>query len=450
MAATLEPKDPASNPPSRATLSGFLPRSLFAQVTLIIVAGLAIAQGLAFACLLYERGVAMRQLMMIGIERDLASSVAMLDRLRPEERTAWLERLERRNYRFEPGGRVEGRPPQSRTLRNFAEALVEVLRPFQVRKVAEAEGLNDGVQLEVLLGDGSPVLVHAQRVPIPVSAWVLWALLGQLAALSLCAWATVRLVTRPLSQLAAAADGLGPDLRAPALPESGPTEVAQAARAFNAMQRRIAGYMAERVEILASISHDLQTPITRMRLRADLMDEGTDRAKFHQDLEAMQALVREGVAYARTLHGAAEPASRVDADALFEALAEDYADTGERVMVEGRIGRPIVTRPHALRRILLNLLDNALKYGTDVRLQVHPRDDGLVLAVVDAGPGIPEDQLQAVLRPFHRVESSRNRSTGGTGLGLAIAQQLATAIGATLELHNRPAGGLEARLTLPT
>jgi len=448
MDATIAPPAPAPDPPDRAGLRRLLPLSLFSRVTLIIVVGLAVAQGLAFASLLYERGVAMRELMMIGIERDLSSSIAILDRLRPEERTAWLDRLERRNYRFALGGAVEGRPPQSPGGRRFAEALVEALRPFQVRKVAQADGLGDGVRIEVLLGDGSPVVVHARRVAMPVSVWVLWALLGQFAVLSLCAWAAVRLVTRPLSQLAAAADGLGPDLRAPALPESGPTEVTHAARAFNAMQRRIAGYMAERVEILASISHDLQTPITRMRLRTDLMDEGTDRDKFRQDLEAMQALVREGVAYARTLHGAAEPASRVDVDALFEALAGDYEDTGEHVRLEGHIGRPIVTQPHALRRILGNLLDNALKYGSDVRLQVHPEAGRLVLAVVDRGPGIPEDQLQAVLRPFHRVENSRNRGTGGTGLGLAIAHQLATAMGATLELRNRPEGGLEARLTL--
>src|SRR6202008_3995244 len=127
-----------------------------------------------------------------------------------------------------------------------------------------------------------------------------------------------------LAKLAAAADGLGPDLRGETLAEAGPAEVAHAARAFNAMQRRIAGYMKERVEILAAISHDLQTPLTRMRLRTDLMDDEAVRAKFRQDLDVRHALVREGLAYARTLHGAAEPPRRVDADALFESLVADY------------------------------------------------------------------------------------------------------------------------------
>jgi signal transduction histidine kinase len=221
-----------------------------------------------------------------------------------------------------------------------------------------------------------------------------------------------------------------------------------AARAFNAMQRRIAGYMAERVEILASISHDLQTPITRMRLRTDLMDDERDREKFRQDLDAMLALVREGVAYARTLHGASEPPARIDIDALLEAMLGDYEDAGQPLQLEGRVGEAIVTRPHALRRILTNLIDNALKFGSDTRVQVSRNADRLVVAVVDNGPGIPPDQLEAVLQPFYRVESSRNRSTGGTGLGLAIAHQLSMAIGAALELRNRSEGGLEARLTL--
>jgi len=208
--------------------------------------------------------------------------------------------------------------------------------------------------------------------------------------------------------------------------------------------------MKERVEILAAISHDLQTPITRMRLRTDLMDDEGTRAKFRQDLEVMHALVREGIAYARTLHGAAEPPCRIDADALFESMVADYEDAGRPVRLEGRAGAPVVTRPHALRRIVANLVDNALKYGGDVRLRVQPEGGRLVVAVTDDGPGIPEDELEAVLQPFYRVEGSRNRDTGGTGLGLAIALQLATAMGATLRLRNRAEGGLEARLVLPT
>lgn len=423
------------------------PRSLFARVTLIIVVGLAIAQLLTFAAIRYERGMALRELMMTGIERDIASSIAMLDHLPAAEREGWLGRLERRNYRFMLGDGVAGPQPASEQSQAFAAAIVNALHPFEVVKVAQATG--DDVRIQVRLTDGSPVVVDARRVGMPVSNWVVWVLLVQLAVLGICAWFAVRLVTRPLARLAAAADELGPDLKGRTLREEGPTEVAHAARAFNAMQRRIAGYMAERVEILAAISHDLQTPITRMRLRTDMMDNEKDQLKFRQDLDAMNALVREGVTYARTLHGATEPPCRVDADALLESMVADYQDSGQPVRLEGRIGGPIVTRPNALRRIVANLVDNALKFASDVRMQVRIDADRLVIAIVDNGPGIPPDQLEAVLKPFYRVEGSRNRSTGGTGLGLAIAHQLAIAMGAQLSLHSRDEGGLEARVAMP-
>jgi signal transduction histidine kinase len=434
--------------PADSGLRRLVPRTLFARVTLLIVIGLAIAQLLTFASIRYERGIAMRELMMTGIERDIASSVAILDRLPAGEREGWLSRLERRNYRFVLGGTAQGTAPDTPMSQQFATAIAQAMRPFQIVKVAQVSNPPQGLQVQVRLSDGASVVVHARRVDMPVSSWVMWLLWVQLLVLAVCAWYAVRLVTRPLAQLAHAADKLGPDLKGEPLAEEGPTEVKHAARAFNAMQKRIAGYMAERVEILAAISHDLQTPITRMRLRTDLMDSEPDRHKFRQDLDEMHALVREGVTYARTLHGATEPPLRVDADALFESMLADYEDAGQQVRLEGRMGVPIVTRPNALRRIVMNLIDNALKFGDDVRLQVRAEPGKLVLAVVDNGPGIPPDELQHVLKPFYRVESSRNRSTGGTGLGLAIAHQLATAMGAELALRNRSEGGLEARLTL--
>jgi signal transduction histidine kinase len=416
------------------------------RVTLIIVVGLAIAQLLTFAAIRYERGMALRHLMMTGIERDIASSIAILDRLPAAEREGWLARLERRNYRFMLGDGVSGSPPESGISQEFADAIVNALHPFEVVKVVQAAA--DDLRIQLTLTDGSPVIVYARRVGMPVSNWVLWVLVLQLAVLALCAWFAVRLVTRPLARLAKAADELGPDLKGRELEEEGPSEVAHAARAFNAMQRRIAGYMAERVEILAAISHDLQTPITRMRLRTEMMDNEKDQLKFRQDLDAMHALVKEGVTYAKTLHGATEPPCRVDADALLESMVADYGDAGQQVHLEGRIGGPIVTRPNALRRIIVNLVDNALKFGSEVRMRVRVDAGRLVVAIVDNGPGIPPDQLEAVLKPFYRVESSRNRSTGGTGLGLAIAHQLATAMGAELSLHNRDEGGLEARIAM--
>ena len=278
-----------------------------------------------------------------------------------------------------------------------------------------------------------------------LSTWLPVLLGVQLVLLGGCAWLAVRLVTRPLKQLATAAESLGPDLKSEVIPEHGPVEVAHAAAAFNAMQQRIAGYLAERVQILAAISHDLQTPITRMRLRLDLMDPSETQERLVQDLRAMEHLVREGVTYARTLHGSAEAPARVDIDALLDSLSYDYRDGGTPIAVEGKVGVPVETRPQALRRILTNLIDNAIKFGGDAEVMVSRESGNLAIAVLDRGPGIPEAELERVMQPFYRLETSRNRGTGGTGLGLAIAQQL----GGRLALANRQGGGLQATLTLP-
>jgi signal transduction histidine kinase len=227
-------------------------------------------------------------------------------------------------------------------------------------------------------------------------------------------------------------------------------EVVRAAKAFNAMQRRIADQLAERMQILAAVSHDLQTPITRMRLRADLLDSAALRDKLHGDLNAMQALVEEGIAYARSAQGITELPCRTDLYALLDSVVCDYVDAGQDIRLTGRFDRPLVTRPHAVRRVITNLVDNAIKFGRDVEIAIDAEPaERVSIAVRDRGPGILPTELKAVLHPFYRVENSRNRETGGTGLGLAIAQQLVAALGGTLTLLNRDGGGLEARFSLP-
>ncbi len=425
------------------------PSTLLARTTLLVVLGMALAQLLTYVAIRYERGQTLMNLMVSGVERDIASSVAILDRLPASEREDWLQRLERPNYTFSLQGVVDTASPASPALSRFVEVVATALRPFPVLAVGQLENLPETVRMQVRLGDGSSLYVLARRVPMPVSDWVTWLLLAQLLVLAACAWAGMRLVTRPLKRLAAAADQLGPDLQPSLVAESGPAEVAQAARAFNAMQRRIAGYLNERMQILAAISHDLQTPITRMRLRVDLLEGMPEADKFRHDLDAMRTLVQEGVGYAKTLQGSQEQLRRLDLDALVRSIANDYADTGSPVTMAGEVTVPVTTRPHALRRILTNLVDNALKYGERAELRVRLEQDHLYIDVCDTGPGIPEAQLLAVLQPFYRVEGSRNRETGGSGLGLAIAHQLALSLAGELRLHNRSEGGLCARLKLP-
>ncbi|KQP16070.1 ATP-binding protein [Pseudorhodoferax sp. Leaf265] len=433
----------------RAFLRRLWPTTLLARAMLLVVLGMALAQLLTYAAIRHERGQTLMNLMLSGVERDIASSVAILDRLPAQERTAWFPRLERPNYSFALEGSVDTPPPTAPALARFAEVVAQALQPFPVLAVGQI-GQSDAVRMQLRLSDGTALYVLARRVPMPVADWVTWLLLAQLLVLALCAWAGMRLVTRPLARLAQAADRLGPDLRPSPVAESGPAEVAQAARAFNAMQRRIAGTVQERMQILAAISHDLQTPITRMRLRVDLADDLPDADRFRDDLEAMRTLVHEGVSYAKTLQGSDEPLRRLDLDALLRSLVNDYADTGRPVTLTGEAGIAIATRPQALRRILTNLVDNALKYGERAEVGVRLQDGAVLVEVCDAGPGIPEDQLAAVLQPFYRLEASRNRETGGTGLGLAIAHQLALSLGGALALRNRPEGGLSAGLRLPT
>ena len=426
------------------------PRTLFARLGLILFVGIALAQTLSFWLTLTERDQTMTNVMMGYIEREVASSVALLDRLPPDERAEWLPRLARRSYSFILGPGEGGAPPDARLSERAAESIAEGIGKRYPLTMNEIPGDAEHLQVHLRLSDGSPLTIDLRPMSgAPLSRWLPLVLALQLAVLAACCWLAVRLATRPLEQLAQAADTLGPDLKAERLSEDGPDEVARAARAFNAMQDRVATYMTERMQILAAISHDLQTPITRMRLRVDVMDDSAQGAKLQQDLQEMESLVKEGVTYARTMHGATEVLHRVDPDALFDSLVCDYLDAGKTVLLHGRIGAELVTRPKALRRIVGNLVDNALKFTGEAEITVsEPRDGAVTISVLDRGPGIPPESLEAVFEPFVRLEGSRNRHTGGTGLGLAIARQLTLTMNATLTLHNRPQGGLEARLVM--
>lgn len=426
------------------------PRTLFARLALILCVGIAVAQVLSFWLTMTERDQATTNLMMGYIEREAASSVALLDHLPPDERAQWLPRLARRSYQFELSAGVAGGPVDAQLSARIERSIAQgVGRAYPVSANA-VPGDGEHLQVHLKLTDGTPLTIDIHPMSgVPLSGWLPVVLALQLAVLAACCWLAVRLATRPLHALARAADTLGPDLRASRLPEDGPSEVARAARAFNAMQDRIATYTTERMQILAAISHDLQTPITRMRLRLDVMDERPESGKLRQDLAEMEALVKEGVTYARTLHGASEPACRVDLDALLDSLVCDYVDAGKDVAFAHRLVASVVTRPQTLRRVVGNLVDNALKFAGAAQIDVAVRaDGGVVISVLDRGPGIPAEWLDVVFEPFYRLETSRNRGTGGTGLGLAIARQLARAMDATLVLRNRDGGGLEAAITL--
>lgn len=429
----------------------WVPRSMASRLYLIIFAGLLLAHGLSFGLMFYERYESATSVMLNTLENDVGTSVAVLDRLPAAERPHWLGRLQRDNYRFVLGPGEAGTPLVNERARSVTRMIAKEVGPDFHVQGSTTSGAPERYQVHLTLHDGSPLTLEiTPRGVVRVADWLPFVLFVQVALLLTCGWLAVRQATRPLARLARAADGMTPAVDGPRMPEDGPTEVAHAAMAFNAMQDRIGRYLKERLHILASISHDLQTPITRMRLRAESLEEGVERDRILDDLSEMEHLVREGVAYARSAHGGDEAPVRIDPAAFLESLVFDYQDSGQPVTLIGSIHGVAVVRPRALRRVLGNLIDNAIKYGGSAEVGVsRDEKDGLCITVSDHGPGIPEGELEEVLQPFYRLEASRNRDTGGAGLGLAIATQLMRSIGGNLSLSNREDGGLVATVWLP-
>ncbi len=273
--------------------------------------------------------------------------------------------------------------------------------------------------------------------------------LGAAAALIVLVtiWA-VRRVTSPLGVLSAAADRLGKNVDAQPLALSGSVEMRRAAEAFNDMQARLRRLIENRTLMLAAISHDLRTQLTLLRLRAENHDAGEDRERMLKTIGDMEDMLAATLSFARD-EVTREESKRADIGSLVASIVDDMADAG-RPVATGEIAPDIILeiKPVAMRRALTNLIDNAIKYGAKATVTLTARPDGVVIAVEDEGPGIPEDSLKQVLQPFSRLDDSRNRETGGMGLGLAIAASVIEGHGGELKLENRGEGGLRVRVTL--
>ncbi|MGE0968762.1 ATP-binding protein (plasmid) [Klebsiella sp. WOUb02] len=431
-------------------LTQWWPKRLASRLMLILLLGLLLANGLTLGLLLLERSQSTKAMMMDNLEYDVATSIAILDRLPVAERVAWTARLDRSNHHYLLHASPSGKPVQSKRLQDTAAALTRVLGgryplSFSVDPVSPGQ-----MMAHLRLSDGSPLTIDLRPRNMPFARWLPIVLIGQFILLLGSAWLAVRSAVRPLTVLTRAAETLHPDPgETVQMSEEGPVEVRNAARAFNAMQERITTYLKERMQILAAISHDLQTPITRIRLRSEMMDDTEIKSRLLQDLEEMTLLVREGVAYARTSESSSEKPCRIQPHAFIDSLVCDYQDTGQQVVLRGKLNGSLSTKPHALRRTLSNLIDNALKFAGSAEVAVSQDADAITIEVLDRGPGIPPAEMYAVMQPFYRVENSRNRATGGTGLGLAIAQQLVASLGGELTLANRRQGGLRVTVTLP-
>ncbi|AYH42438.1 HAMP domain-containing sensor histidine kinase [Azoarcus sp. DN11] len=432
-------------------------RTLFARLMLIWLGGMVVVLAVSFALFVSERDRYAREVLLEGVVREVATAVDVLDHMPADERENWINAAGRRRMRY-----ALAPPPPDATAATasapLAAALRDALPGHRVEVLARNTQDDEHPHrmhafVSLSLDDGTPLLIRmpgpmfGMRPPFPPGSF-LTSLLALLVGVTLLTWFAVRIATRPITRLAAAADALGEDPNRAPLEINGPAEAAQAAHAFNRMQERILQHVSERTRILAAISHDLQTPITRLRLRAELIDDEALRAKFQSDLDAMQALAKEGLDYARSLDGAA-PKQTIDLNALVAALRDDAQDMGWDVDIAGDGAPPCLGQLGGLRRALWNLIENGHKFGRRVRIVLQPRPDACEIAIADDGPGLPQEELEKVFEPFYRVESSRSRDTGGTGLGLAIARNLLRAQGGEVRLANRPEGGLEAVVTLP-
>lgn len=425
-----------------------MPRSLYGRLVLLLATGFTVALVLSTLIDTEHREDMSRRVLSWQAAQRAVDIVQIMRGLPQAERGPVLRTLN--DHRFQP--RLLDAPPAGQELTG---ATRRILRQVIQRRLGSVTGWHllggPGRQVWVSAPVGSQWLVLHIHFWHPRLAWpgrFLLDLAVLTATLAAASWFAVRSITRPLARLAVAATALGEDLYQQPLPESGPSEVRQAAEAFNAMQDRLLRHFEARARMVAAMSHDLRTPLTRMRLRTEMLDEPQARERFERDLIEMEAIVNDTLSMMRSLHNTETPAA-FDLSDLLKQLVRDRVECGQDVVLDGvDAGLQVRGKREALKRCVENLVENAVKYAGSARLHVDADADLLRIVVRDDGPGIPEESLERVFEPFYRVESSRNRGTGGTGLGLCIARDLAQTFGARVRLENREPHGLEASLTV--
>jgi len=466
-----------------------LPKSLFGRLALILFSGLLLAQLAGFALQFRDHGERLFQASGLYSAERIAEIVRLLDETGISERERLLTILNVPPMRISlttPTWPVPEQTTENWSATQFRQRLVRQLGDEYPLRVAVSDqppsgnvrgmhgpeghhmGHMQGMGTGMMMGRGMTppdTLTFLAQVKLSDGTWVtfenriadevftnyyplLLTLAILLATVLFVSLLAVRWVTRPLTMLSQAAENLGGDINQPPLPETGPTETRHAAHAFNTMQIRLQRFIEDRARLLTAISHDLKTPITRMRLRAEMLDDEELRNNFTRNLDEMQAIATETLDFLRA-DDAHEPLQPVDICALLETIRDDAAELGQEIEIETCQLRPYPARPIALKRCIGNLVNNAVQYGGNVHVFASETEKALMIIITDSGPGIPEQQLEAVFEPFYRLETSRSRETGGTGLGLSIARNIALSHGGDLKLVNRTKGGLKAILSLP-
>ena len=439
-----------------------LPSSLFGRLVIVLLIGLMLAQVLSMLIFFKDRHQQISHVQETHLAQRIIEIVHVLDSLaNSKEQEKFLSVLStmrlrvfldttecRSQTKLSPFVIALKKILQQHLLQHkrllciieYQTATSPVLIPHFIVKIALQK--NDWIGFEHI-----PLIKHEQGL---TTSWRLFLTLAVLLLIVLTlSLLAVRWLTQPLAFLAEAAEQLGRDIKHAPLPEKGPREVRRAAYAFNTMQRRLRRYLEDRTRILIAISHDLKTPITRLRLRVEQLDDEKIRASFLKDLDEMQTMTAATLDFMRGLENQ-EDIQLLDISALLDSLQADYEDMGILVTIqEGAPIPPYPARPLALKRCLVNIIDNAHKYATHIVVTLKTQPKQLHIIITDEGPGIPEEVLGMVFEPFYRVETSRNRATGGTGLGLSIARNIARAHGGDITLRNRHNKGLAVMLSLP-
>ena len=453
------------------------PKSLAGRLAVLLVLTLVVAQILTFALFAGERVSAFR----MAYREDLFVRIESLVELLEETDASQHERLVAATSSPQFRITLAPTPSLSESQSNsspFRSSLATALgkpesdvrvtfmerprRPFRERRLArldddddhETNGEEDHhgprwLTLSIHLADGRWLNAFADRPPVPpLGHAFLASFLISATAVGAVGALGVRWASGPMRKLAAAADRLGRGENFEPLAETGPEETRQANIAFNRMRERLERYIRDRTSMLAAIAHDLRTPITSLRLRAEFIEDEDIKAKILETLAEMQAMAEAVIAFARG-DAESEPTRATDVNALAESIVEDIAASGREARFLDSPAITLKVRPHALKRGLTNLIDNATFYGTRARVKVEGDTSEVRFIVEDDGPGIPAADLERVFEPFVRLEGSRSRDTGGAGLGLAIARSIFRAHGGDVRLENRAGGGLRAVASLP-
>ncbi len=467
-----------------------LPKSLSGQLIALLLAGLFLTQLVAFLIFADERRQAISGALQFGLVERTAAVVRLIEDRPPERRDRMLRAASSRRVQFwvTPESVLEdsGRGWRTRWITdNFKQVLPDYAsNSVRVQFLGERhydrlrhrsrddehedyddredydEDDDDGwrgghrhdrsLAISLRLPDGDWLNVVTRLRPRAVRwAWPsILSMVLMAGVILVVVILMLRRITRPLTALSLAAERLGRGESVDPLPETGPREIRQSTAAFNQMQERLSRFIRDRTTLLAAISHDLRTPITSLRLRAELVDDPETREKLLDTLEEMQRMTEATLAFAR--EEASEEATRpVDLAALVESLCADFADMGKPVTFSGAGKTPYACRPTGLKRALRNLIENAFTYGERAGVSLESAPEGHRIRIEDDGPGIPEAEIEKVFAPFVRLEESRSRETGGIGLGLAIARSIVRAHGGELTLENSPEGGLRASVFLP-